>query len=237
MINHFECLKCGDCCKNFGSNDSFSGLPLFEWEKKEFERLAKERGIFLNINSTNIIYDKKSKTYVNISYFMENQPCPFLKDNQCAVYEKRPIVCRSFPLARNPVIDDEHLGLNCFMHCSNFNSNLFLKEKLKIKENKSFLIKEKKFIEEYKKFFGETVLIYESIHSNIWKYVKKKIIELEGNNITSFKDVKEILGNKQKIIPFFEFLVKINNITEKEKREIITHLLSEEKAKERLFLK
>lgn len=235
MVKNFECLKCGKCCKNFGSNSSFSGLPLFEWEKEEFEKLAKEKGICLKISPTNVIYDKKSKTYVNISYFMENQPCPFLKENKCSIYQKRPIVCRSFPLARNPLIDNEPLGINCFMHCPNFNSKLFLKENLKIERNKNLLIKESKIIREYRKVFGRNILVYEAIHSKIWEYVKERIEELEEKGTTCFEDVKE--KDNIKTIPFFEFLSTKNKITQKGKQEIICNLLNEEKAKNRLFIK
>ncbi len=237
MINKFECLKCGACCKNFGSNGSFSGLPIFEWEKQEFEKFAKEKAIYLNINPSNIIYDKKSKTYVNISYFMKNQPCPFLKDNKCSIYNHRPIVCRSFPLARNPLIDNEPLSRSCFMHCPNFNSESFLKENLGIDENNSFMIEENKLIKEYQKFFGENILIYEAIHTRLSKYIKETINKLEEEQITSFENVSLDEKDKFDTIPFFEFLVKINYLDEIKKKEIIDNLLNEEKAKEKLFLK
>lgn len=235
MVKKFECLKCGNCCKNFGSNESFSGLPLFEWEKQDFESLAKEKKIKLEITSTNTLFDKKSKQYVCLTYSMKNQPCPFLSNNMCSNYEKRPIVCRSFPLARNPIIDDEPIGMNCFMHCPNFNPRLFLQENLQMGEGKNLPISELKISGEYKKIFGEKILVYEAMHSNIWKYIKDKIRELEEEEIVDFENVK-INPSPFKNISFFDFLVKINNISEKEKQDIISQLISYEKTKKLLFL-
>lgn len=235
MVRNFECLKCGNCCRNFGSDGSFSGLPLFEWEKEEFEKIAKEKKINLEIKPTNILFDKMSKEYVCLTFSMKNQPCPFLKNNVCSIYEKRPIVCRSFPLARNPMIDDENLGMNCFMHCPNFNAKLFLEENFGINANKTFSISESKILEEYKKVFGENTLVYEAMHSKVWEYIKEEIIDLEEEEIVEFENVKEnqVPDN---VFSFFDFLVKINKLNPKEKDELVSKLKNYEHIKKILFL-
>lgn len=43
-------------------------------------------------------------------YYLEgavNQPCPFLKDNKCSIYEDRPYVCRTYTCVDDPRITDE----------------------------------------------------------------------------------------------------------------------------------
>ena len=72
-----DCKKCGDCCR-------FITLPL-GWRPDQFiiEWLL-ARGTKPRVNKQNKLL------YVEVSY-----PCPHLKDNECEIYEKRPMVCRN----------------------------------------------------------------------------------------------------------------------------------------------
>lgn len=76
-----DCRKCANCCKYIppsvrpGEIKSLS--QKLGLDPKEFiaQYLVKE----------------------GHTHFMDRQPCPFLKDNQCVIYDDRPKDCRSYP--------------------------------------------------------------------------------------------------------------------------------------------
>jgi len=181
------------------------------------------------------MFDKNSGLYTCITFGMENQPCPFLKNNTCSIYEKRPIVCRSFPLAKSPT-ESETFDLSYFIHCPNFNSKLFLTENFNLKEGEPYSISNQKVLEEYLKIFGEETLINQEIHHIIGIYIQEKIEEMISDNIIDLKKVnkKDYLNHIP--IPLFEFLVKKAILSQKEKEEIISKLTSYEHVKKLLFL-
>jgi Fe-S-cluster containining protein len=74
ILKYFECKRCGLCCKQP------AGLT-----DQDIERLYK-------IDKT--IWDKLDERTVD-NYL--KTPCPYLKGNECAVYEYRPNVCRTHP--------------------------------------------------------------------------------------------------------------------------------------------
>jgi Fe-S-cluster containining protein len=92
-MERFVCQGCGKCCKKFGDK----GLPLFDFE---VEKLRKEyRGEYkLNIRPTEIFLDKKSGKRFAVLYGLFNEPCIFLKDNKCTIYNERFLICRAFPI-------------------------------------------------------------------------------------------------------------------------------------------
>ena len=125
----FQCSACGKCCshirgmipkedKKFLDEFVFGKLPvvqvvpvermtfpLWDWEAKRFLEWQKEVDVDANIKPLRIIYDLKSDTAINLTYFMdvEKEACHFLKDNKCSIYHtKRAYVCRLFPFNRSP---------------------------------------------------------------------------------------------------------------------------------------
>ncbi len=76
ILEYFECERCGECCRT---------LPIsLNWD--DIERLYRYEGeVFLDKLDENAI-ENCLKT-----------PCPYLKDNRCTIYNKRPLVCRVFP--------------------------------------------------------------------------------------------------------------------------------------------
>jgi len=122
MKKIFQCQGCGECCKQFGKeNNSF--LPLFEWETEDYKELAKQKGIALNIEPIHFFLDKKSGFVFCLEYGMFNQPCPFLENNKCSIYNNRALVCRQFPIFWTPQFTpDKSFGRNCFLTCKNFES-------------------------------------------------------------------------------------------------------------------
>lgn len=111
----FKCKQCGHCCHLEGYkskperkeksglllslfSDENSRLPLFEWEVKRLNKLAKEKGIDLNIKPASVFYSTRTNETLIIMWDISEDICPFLnKENRCMIYEDRPIVCRMFP--------------------------------------------------------------------------------------------------------------------------------------------
>ncbi len=77
------CQRCGNCCRSRGS---------IRVKKEELQNVA---------DALHMEY-KKLKDRVNASpmgdgTFVISQPCPFLRNNLCAIYIVRPGTCRGFP--------------------------------------------------------------------------------------------------------------------------------------------
>jgi len=118
-MKKFECDCCGECCKKFQPNLSefselisdlngpeyyynvreIAGLPLFEWEVKELNNESKKLGISLEIKPDKIVIDLLSNKKIVYSWKLLQEPCPFLKNNKCLVYDKRPLICKGYPLS------------------------------------------------------------------------------------------------------------------------------------------
>ena len=72
--SNLKCLRCGACCRFLLLQSSLSGKAL------EFYR---ERGLHVNGDVATIRVD---------------HVCRHLKDDKCGIYEKRPLVCREYPI-------------------------------------------------------------------------------------------------------------------------------------------
>lgn len=92
----FKCKKCGTCCQalfveEFGM---LAGLCLTEEEAKNFD--PKLIAPYIAIG------DKKPTTI--IYYQLVLSDCPHLNEkNECKIYEKRPLICRVFPVHPDPI--------------------------------------------------------------------------------------------------------------------------------------
>ncbi len=89
----FICKKCGSCCKNLFDNrvNQKRGLTLTTSEAKLFpEAIIAPLAAFGKDAPENIFL-----------YQLSTNDCPYLNhNNQCDIYEKRPLVCRTFPLSQ-----------------------------------------------------------------------------------------------------------------------------------------
>ena len=76
ILKYFKCERCAECCRT---------LPIsLDWG--DIERLYKLEGEkFLDKLNDNVI-ENCLKT-----------PCPYLREKECLIYDKRPVVCRVFP--------------------------------------------------------------------------------------------------------------------------------------------
>lgn len=118
----FSCLKCGKCCSNirgriedeekkFIESNFFGKLPLVQltsvekmslslwgWEADKLKKRAEELQIDADIKPFRAVFDLNENKTIVISYFLDHDSCPFLRDNGCLVYEDRPLVCGQFPI-------------------------------------------------------------------------------------------------------------------------------------------
>jgi Fe-S-cluster containining protein len=83
-----NCKKCGRCCSNLRKGEDKSGLTLF-------------------IDEISLFPDDKIRPYIGkgvesvteiFAYQHTDNVCVHLVNNQCVIYEHRPIMCRSFPV-------------------------------------------------------------------------------------------------------------------------------------------
>lgn len=85
-----DCTTCANCCKTVHPTLS----------DEEVDRLAHRLGIerqrFIER------YLEKGEAGDDNPWRMRSAPCPFLKDNQCTLYEDRPSDCRRYPYLDEP---------------------------------------------------------------------------------------------------------------------------------------
>ena len=86
----FECVKCGKCCKDLRQKRE-AGLMLYRDEVSLFPE---------NLVQPCLAVGKKPNhgSFKILTYQLTPNTCPHLKDNKCAIHEKRPSMCRGYPL-------------------------------------------------------------------------------------------------------------------------------------------
>ncbi len=83
VSSQIDCSQCGNCCKVIQPNLSATDM----------KRLARHLKLTTKeFRSCFLMKKDKDKGFV-----FKEQPCPFLRDNRCEVYENRPRDCRSYP--------------------------------------------------------------------------------------------------------------------------------------------
>ncbi|NLE03308.1 MAG: YkgJ family cysteine cluster protein [Crenarchaeota archaeon] len=87
----FICLQCGTCCRNLieNRNGRSSGITLTKNETSLFRSEIVVPKIALGMYGPEIF----------LFYQLVVNCCPYIDEkNQCKIYEKRPLICRSFPI-------------------------------------------------------------------------------------------------------------------------------------------
>jgi len=140
----FKCNQCGTCCshirgmmpreeKEFIQEMAYGKLPLvqlipmekmsfplWDWEALRFRKWQHEVNIDGKIIPSRGILDLNSNKAIIVTYFMDSDACPFLKDKNCSIYyTKRAYICRLFPFNRGPFLDvgDKPRKENMFGTC------------------------------------------------------------------------------------------------------------------------
>ena len=140
----FNCNQCGTCCshirgmmpredKEFMEKMAYGKLPLvqltpmdkmsfplWDWEAKRFKKWQKEVNVDGKILPSRGILDLDSNKAIIVTYYMDSDACPFLKEKKCSIYyTKRAYICRLFPFNRGPFLDtgDKPKKENLFGTC------------------------------------------------------------------------------------------------------------------------
>jgi len=79
------CTQCGECCRRCS--------PI-EVTLDEVHQIANH----LNISPKRLRNKVKGKTDKKGSLHIRGHPCPFLKGDDCSIYQVRPGVCKAFPI-------------------------------------------------------------------------------------------------------------------------------------------
>ncbi len=77
-----DCTQCGNCCKEL--------QPAIE--DYEIPRIAKTTGL-----SPEEFKQKFLKPFEKKASYLNTEPCHFLKEKLCSIYEERPNSCRQYP--------------------------------------------------------------------------------------------------------------------------------------------
>ena len=90
---NIACHKgCSNCCKNYN-------VPMLEPE------LAGISWYVCEVSNEPI----RSRIYDNLLNHNDSMDCPFLLDNDCSIYEVRPLICRQFYVKNNVCADGENV--------------------------------------------------------------------------------------------------------------------------------
>lgn len=172
----FKCLQCGKCCQNLIKNS--------QGTRKGISLLPRERGLFseeiikpqVGIGSKPT--DKKFKI---VAYQMIENSCPFLKNDKCAIHEKRPVACGAFPLYPNIIIEGglaRVINMKIAPHCTALEKRGITKEGEEAVFTRSSLKNEIHYFEELSR-----------ISYNILKsYRRAWIFDLSSDNWIRFRD-------------------------------------------------
>lgn len=101
----FLCNKCGVCCilEDFLTAGEITAKP------KELPQVyAKNKALFDELGKMWKASEAKYETYI------AHTPCPFLINNDCSIYEVRPVGCRLFPNTKFGILTEDCMPLNRF---------------------------------------------------------------------------------------------------------------------------
>jgi len=113
--NRFLCQRCGSCCSPSALSfpvqrsagicwrNDFGGRRyaiLFPFERENFRRKLDLLGFSQDIPIYEFFVDSKGRKVIVNSYMFPKETCDFLDkaSHLCSIYERRPLVCRMFPI-------------------------------------------------------------------------------------------------------------------------------------------
>jgi len=123
MLPHFECTKCGACCRDehllvtMTGNDivkiaAVLGLGPDDMLKTlDFYIVTNGVSIPVGLERISSVATERGFAFMALKK-MENGDCVFLKDNLCMIHPVRPLVCRSFPFVFNDSKGQRNWGLS-----------------------------------------------------------------------------------------------------------------------------
>jgi Fe-S-cluster containining protein len=185
-----------------------SGLPIEEWEVKRINDLSKEKGVNVKIKPLYSIFDVTNQVSLVYRWILEGKDCPFLKDNQCLIYNERPLRCRTYPLA--VYFQDEQLRLD-YLICQ-------------AKKDKTGILSTTEILRMYGDIFRYSI---NSLQIKEYKETKLKFLINNGMINPAFKQplkdlLKEIQNNPH--IGMFEFMIAKGLVTLEKHNEDINQI-------------
>lgn len=227
-MSKFECKKCGHCCRYLGKSkelEELTGkksplyilpgieqtwLSLYEWELEDFLKAGKELNREIKIAPVLIAIDQLTNTPLGLVWQLAQEKCPFLSDsNLCDIYEKRPAICRLFPVRRsgfflkNSNLKYEDLFLNC-RHLS--------PQQLPI----SSVMEGEQFLRSMSEFFGE-IYAYSYHQEKTQMMLIELLKRLEAENVIKLARGRPIryvqnLVDRKGVVGLLKFLRENKNI-------------------------
>ena len=99
-----DCTTCANCCKTM--------TPTFT--PKDIKRISEHLGMSPKAFKEKwLVKEEDTGDWVNV-----NQPCQFLIDDKCSIYEVRPVDCAEFPHHNKKPFDDYNdTFTNNLIHC------------------------------------------------------------------------------------------------------------------------
>jgi len=182
---------------------------IFEWEKKNLEKVAKDKKIEFKIEPGQTDYDSKSNTRIITTYAFKAKACPFLKDKRCSIHPNRPLYCRAYPLLAK--ISKDKIKLN-LLDCEN-----------------AEVPKPKEYYNDYGDIFLYALEL-EIFRNHYLDLIKS----LKDNNIINTRKEKQSDNPKESTL--FEFLIKNKFLLQKDVDKIIHDITNLSNAKEMINL-
>lgn len=94
-VKGFTCTQCGECCKNFSSNNRVIIFP------SDIKRVSRKLEVPEEDFVRDFTYQEKTKIQeleVVMSYLKDNNgECNFLVDNKCSIHHVKPAQCENGP--------------------------------------------------------------------------------------------------------------------------------------------
>ncbi len=206
-------------------------FPLFDFEAKRFKEWEKEVNINAKIMPSRVVFDLNSNKSIIVTYYMDYDSCPFLKDNKCLVYnKKRAFICRLFPFNKGPFLKtgEELKKEDMFGSCP------AIKDILQKLEDKN----RKKLVKQLYAAFGEDFLnIIEYDYLTEW--INKLVIDLIKENKIKpamnypHKYLLRRIINSEKV-DLTDFLIEQSIKTKQDVENLINRFNSNVDAKEKL---
>jgi Fe-S-cluster containining protein len=112
---------CGACCRQMVPLSLFEAQALTHWlqtfPKDRIETLRarfdhslselRKAGVLDGILDGSRLQDEGSRKQLGIDYFHAGVPCPFLENENCSIYENRPLICREYLVTSPPAFCTE----------------------------------------------------------------------------------------------------------------------------------
>jgi Fe-S-cluster containining protein len=97
----FFCTKCGICCRN--THEKFRHILLMRTEAEEIAKTLKKP-----VSEFAEKVKAKAPYVYEMRKIAEGGACVFLKENQCTIYAKRPLICRFYPFELKNTQNQSH---------------------------------------------------------------------------------------------------------------------------------